>query len=372
MAIRFRIADAAAEQVAFAYSPLLEAVLSLHVLTEPKHHAAQHAFVRQARRLSIPLKREIAAFSFAYRSYFPGFLYPTPTGEFGSFTTELDALAAIPDDLVTLEFTRPLYGGTLPRDPRLLVRPEVRSTIVREADTLSPESRELIRLALDAPQVLLDRFRQLMEYYWAECFEDEWARLDPQLAEAVIEAGRTIAGRRLFAHLVELAPEVRVDREEQCFWLERPHEHDVTVVPPSHLVLSPSFFVWPHVRVNCDQPWSLALVYPAPGIARAVQSPLPPRALLQVLRALGDETRLRILHLIVERPRSTQELASLLHLSEAAISKQLRVLTEATLLVPRRDGYYVLYALAPDRIAVVSPSLAAFLRQSPMEEGFIR
>ena len=33
-------------------------------------------------------------------------------------------------------------------------------------------------------------------------------------------------------------------------------------------MLVPSAYVWPHVRVNCDEPWPLALVYPAP-FARA-------------------------------------------------------------------------------------------------------
>ena len=51
MPIRFHVPTHALERLAFAYSPLLEAVLSLHVLTEPKHHPLQHQWVRQMRAL---------------------------------------------------------------------------------------------------------------------------------------------------------------------------------------------------------------------------------------------------------------------------------------------------------------------------------
>ena len=47
-----------------------------------------------------------------------------------------------------------------------------------------------------------------------------------------------------------------------------------------------------------------------------------------MFRALADETRLQVLRLIAERPRSTQELAPLVGLSEAALSKHLRFLAE--------------------------------------------
>jgi DNA-binding transcriptional ArsR family regulator len=67
-------------------------------------------------------------------------------------------------------------------------------------------------------------------------------------------------------------------------------------------VLAPSVFVWPHVNANCDEPHPLAIVYPAPFVARAALPRLPDRELLALLKALGDDTRLRALRLIAERP----------------------------------------------------------------------
>ena len=114
MAISFRLPADAAERVAFAYSPLLELVLSLHVLTEPKHHSLQQPWVRQMRALPAPLRREISAFAFAYRSYFPGFLLPEPAGAYPSLEEELARLRQLPEQAIRAGFTQHLDAGAPP------------------------------------------------------------------------------------------------------------------------------------------------------------------------------------------------------------------------------------------------------------------
>jgi DNA-binding transcriptional ArsR family regulator len=69
-----------------------------------------------------------------------------------------------------------------------------------------------------------------------------------------------------------------------------------------------------------------------------------------------------VLRLIAERPRSTQELAPLVGLSEAALSKHLRLLAEAGVLQTQRTGYYVLYHLEPEQITMVMESLPTYLQ----------
>jgi len=125
----------------------------------------------------------------------------------------------------------------------------------------------------------------------------------------------------------------------------------------------PSFFVWPHVRVNCDAPWPLALVYRAPHLTEGLQGSTPPE-LVRGLRALGDPTRLRILQQITRRPRSTQELARLVGLSEAGTSKQLRALAAAGILETRREGYYVVYSLVGEAVEALADDLRRLVAPS--------
>ncbi len=359
--ISFHLPPAAVERLAFAYSPVLEAVLSLHVLVEPKHHPIQHQWVRQMQRLSPALKREIAAFSFAYRSYFPAFLFPAATGTFATFESELTHLRTIAPQVLSVEFTEIFACGMLPRD---LARTEdlvACDLILKNAASLEPESLSLVRLALEEPLTLLDRFLNLLSTYWDAAFQVEWQRLEELLASNVAEAGVHIAVHGLYAFLQSLWPEIRTDQAAECFWLERPHEHEVVIGPDEQFVLVPSVYVWPHVRVNCDQPWPPTLIFPIAHLMQTAHPPLPPRDILHVLRALADDTRLRALRLIAEQPRSTQELAPLVGLSEAALSKHLRLLAEAGVLEAHRTGYYVLYHLVPEQITVVTESIHTYL-----------
>jgi DNA-binding transcriptional ArsR family regulator len=359
--ITFHLPCAAVERLAFAYSPVLEEVLSLHTLIEPKHHPIQHQWVRQMQHLSPALKREITAFSFAYRSYFPAFLFPAATGSFTTFEDELTHLRTIAPQVLSFEFTETFSGSMVRNNLARIEDPVDRDLILSHAARLEPESLNLVRLALEEPLTLLDRFLQLLSDYWEAAFQVEWRRLEELLASNITEAGAHLAVHGVYAFLQSLWPEIRTNQAAECFWLERPHEHDVVIGPGEQFVLVPSVYVWPHVRVNCDQPWASTLVFPVTHLMRTAHPPLPPSDLVRVLRALADDTRLRALRLIADQPRCTQELAPLVGLSEAALSKHLRLLAEAGVLKTQRTGYYVLYRVAPEHITVVMESIQSYL-----------
>jgi DNA-binding transcriptional ArsR family regulator len=143
--------------------------------------------------------------------------------------------------------------------------------------------------------------------------------------------------------------------------IDLPHEHTVEVTHERPLVLVPSAFTWPHLHVNCDQPLPLAIVYPAPFVREHARPVIPPDELTRILKALADPTRLRALELIGEQPRTTQELAPLIGITEAGLSKHLRTLAAAGLVETRREGYYILYSPAAPTLGAATDGLHAYL-----------
>jgi DNA-binding transcriptional ArsR family regulator len=337
-------------------------VLSLHVLSAPKHHALQHDWVRAMRSLPASLRRELAAHSFLYRWTIPNCFLPSSATPFEDFEAELARLRSLRADVAAFELLRPIHdhGGRARR--RTLADPEVRAVALRRAGTLGAGARRAAALLFDDPHELVERLAHLLEAYWEEAFAAEWARIESKLAESVSAAGREIASDGIFAFLVRLAPQLRVDRDGSSFGLDVPHEHRVALDSQNPLLLVPSVYVWPHVVVNCDAPWPLVLVYRAPHLSESLRHVTPPE-LVRVLRAVGDATRLRILQQIARRPRSTQELAPLVGLSEAGASKHLRLLAAAGILQTRREGYYVVYSLVHERVE----TLAADLRRTLLD-----
>ena len=357
--IRIELPTHPAKHVAFACSPLLECVLSLHVLVGPKHHALQHDWVRRMRTLDPGLRQRIDAFAFLYRRHLPDFLVPSPLGPAESFEEEVAGIERLGPELLLEELGRPLFDHGGRHGEGVYDDPAVREAMLRQAAADGEASRELAGLLLADPVEAGRRFAGLLADYWQAAFAAEWGRIEPLLAES--EAGRLVASSGIWSVLGRLPPRCRADATRGELLIDLPHEHDVVVSETSPLVLSPSVYVWPHLRVNCDPPWPTALVYAAPFLAREAAPRVPPAELLRILRALGDDTRLRILKLIAERPRTTQELGPLVGLSTAGLSKSLRRLAEAGLVVPRREGYYVVYSLDPARIAALSPAIEGFL-----------
>jgi DNA-binding transcriptional ArsR family regulator len=313
------------------------------------------------RGLPPALKRSISDFSFAYRRHMPDLFAPAPDAELRSFDEELALFSALDPETIALEFSRPLWDHGGRRDTTHLQRSDVRAQIAHAAEAMGA-SRELAVLVFEDPAELAVRFADFIASYWRARFAEEWERVEPLLAGTVAESGRRIAVDGVYEFLRSVSLKLRVDPRREEFGLDLPHDHRVAVTVDRPLVLVPSAYVWPHVQVNCDEPWPLTLIYPAPIVARGAQAALPPDELVRVLRTLGDQTRLRTLKLIAERPRSTQELAPLVGISEAGLSKHLRQLSDAGLVRSRREGYYVLYSIVPERIEPLSDALQRFLR----------
>jgi ArsR family transcriptional regulator len=71
------------------------------------------------------------------------------------------------------------------------------------------------------------------------------------------------------------------------------------------------------------------------------------RPLTKLFRALGDETRLRIVALLSHGELCVCHLETALDLSQPNVSRQLGILRAAGVVDARRDGSWMYYSLAP-------------------------
>ncbi|GAB4529130.1 MAG: hypothetical protein OHK0046_48740 [Anaerolineae bacterium] len=76
--------------------------------------------------------------------------------------------------------------------------------------------------------------------------------------------------------------------------------------------------------------------------------------LLQMTRALADETRLRIVSLLCQQERNVGELAALLHLKEPTVSHHLSKIREAGLASLRAEGNQRFYSINKSQLARLS------------------
>lgn len=75
--------------------------------------------------------------------------------------------------------------------------------------------------------------------------------------------------------------------------------------------------------------------------------------LADLFKVFGDPTRIRILYALSVEELCVQDIADRLSMTQSAISHQLRVLKQMSLVKFRRDGKTIFYSLADSHVATI-------------------
>ncbi len=86
----------------------------------------------------------------------------------------------------------------------------------------------------------------------------------------------------------------------------------------------------------------------------------------QIFDALSDSTRFQILSALLAGEKSVSELQDVCHVSQSAISHQLRLLRDRSLVTARRDAQRVIYSLSDDHVGLL---IGIGLEHAAEEEG---
>ena len=75
--------------------------------------------------------------------------------------------------------------------------------------------------------------------------------------------------------------------------------------------------------------------------------------LAELFKVFGDSTRVKILYVLFESEMCVYDIALLLHMTQSAISHQLRALKQSKLVKYRREGKTVFYSLADGHVRTI-------------------
>lgn len=88
-----------------------------------------------------------------------------------------------------------------------------------------------------------------------------------------------------------------------------------------------------------------------------VNKQMPPEEelydLAELFKVFGDSTRIRILFVLFEAEVCVCDLAEALHMTQSAISHQLKILKNSKLVKSRREGKSVFYSLADSHVRTI-------------------
>jgi DNA-binding transcriptional ArsR family regulator len=180
--------------------------------------------------------------------------------------------------------------------------------------------------------------RALKEYYLIY-FEKELRFIEPLLIRFLKRDSEVCIRKGILNYVNELHSRIEVTDKAFLF-----HKYTLFTIPFDTLkrvIIRVSSFISPHLLMDyADDMVQFTTVAHLDTKIEKV-----PMDLLKLIKALSDETRLKIIRQLRKSKGSTQSLAAELNITEAGISKHLKMLYDAELLYKEREGNYIYYYL---------------------------
>jgi DNA-binding transcriptional ArsR family regulator len=205
---------------------------------------------------------------------------------------------------------------------------------------------------------------EVVDQLWQRTFATVWEMQGAVLMDIADQLGQHLASN-LVAALERLTPRVRALRDRDALFVASSQQSGtIDCASIRRLEVLPTLWLRRGaVAVERDSQIGLCI-----HARTRTALEVPDRSkLIHVMSMLGDPQRFEIIRLCSSRARSTQDLSRLLGITPAPVSRHLRQLKEAGLVVGRREGRFVLYEVIPEAVALAAAQLEAIGRMGICE-----
>lgn len=287
------------------FSPLLEMFAAMHVICNPEHHTGRAEWCERVKRLvDKELLDEIRALSECTREWLapPDFLLFDDRADIRNMDIE--------EALFTLD------GYNIRRWKRIFE--------LNERDVTLSQKKRIIEVS---------------RRFYEEYFRNEAVIIEPLMIAALRKVFKAWEKEGMAKELSSIHDRLKLTDREIVFYKNREFHYAYDDIDT--IYLTGSTFLSPHLIMGHNNKELFTVKY---FNNKKIQSS-PPKELVELYNGLADATRLKILRSLKHMPDSTKHLSKKLGISEAAVSKQLKVLSEGGLVNKRRQGNYMIYSV---------------------------
>lgn len=205
---------------------------------------------------------------------------------------------------------------------------------------------------------LRTRLLRIIREYWDAAFSKEWDSISSYVKDIIYYEEMSLSHSTLLEYLSQFHSQLKVEGGYLIF--NKTPKLMIEVGRIESLVITPSIFGDSHLhgsiygdRVNM----TMNLNYRALQVSRPV-----PDAYFQLLRALSDESRFRILKVLWNGDATTKEISDILRLSPSTISLHLKLLKEADLVTSSKIKKFVYYRLKREKLMTLEEQTLNYLK----------
>lgn len=353
------------------YSPYIETILSLQVLYDPHHHGALLPWViRFKEKISPETYGEIRYFGDNIREwlFLIDLVLDLPDLGRMSFAEVTNHIAG----MSPAAFVFRLLSEQVPMaevEAALADPAGAAGAVFDRLEVANPRRREEMAHLFETPAKIQKELCEFLVSYWNRHFEEEYNWVELLLVKGIKEEAKHLDDESLPRFLTRLSGGL-VSRDKKLRRSAPDHVMIESVSGPVELGLTdlkeitlfPSLFVSPQNIFELASDRLIMSYSVPPGVYLRQDTLVPPEQLSRLLKTLADETRLKIMKLMMQDRQCTQGLAVELNLAEPTISRHLKLLREADLITSLKEGNYIYYNLRLERIAELHMKILDFLR----------
>jgi DNA-binding transcriptional ArsR family regulator len=323
--------------------PAFDFIVSLMLDAEPEILADDATWLAEARAsLSDQVRRDMArAFGNDEACAGLGMALVALVVDDGSVRTSADVLA-LAGRIGVADLIPGLCETSAIPDPRALAAAALDGDATARETLLAGTgdwTRPTVTRALDDPDGELRSLRRALR-----AWQERFAPLEPRIAAMLdrdVESRRREAGSMPLLDFVEKTT-------AGIRWVREPGV--------DRLVLAPSYFARPYNYLFEDHE-TRVICYPVADAALDGDASGLPTATVRLFKALGDESRLRILRLLADGDLYLTEIADRMGLSKPTVKHHMMQLRAAGLVAVTETGGLTYYSLRRERLADASGDL---------------
>lgn len=350
----------------FCYSSTMEELMSFHVMAEPELHPVCGDFAMHLHD-SLPdnLKAEIDDIGTRFAHwYFILDLIGYLVEEDANYQCDIEQVSEKLLVFPLMEFCYYILGLSV---DALHISLEEFSGWYLDEQTCMEELKarnydlmemETVSYVLANAGELKKRLLKIIRESWDCCFSKEWENICHYVREIIAHEEMKLEHTTLSEYLSQFHSQLKL--EDGMLIFDKTPKLQASLAQIEALTITPTIFGDSHLhgtiygsRVNIN----LNLNYRALQISKAI-----PESYFQILRAISDESRFKILKVLWNGDATTKEISDILRLSPSTISLHLKQLKDADLVTSRKIKKFVYYQLKREQLLTIQDQLINYLK----------
>ncbi|MFC3893032.1 DUF5937 family protein [Lentzea rhizosphaerae] len=364
MSVLLRLHGVRPAEVSARCSAAAELMACLHVLAEPEHHPDRGAWVRRVLTdLPEPAAADLVAFAPLWARFRTRLMLPLTQGGSGDLDAELAQISGL-DIGVFIQMAGMAIFGLRQNFAWPLDDAAGAQAFVRACGERSTRRGVLAAELVADPERLRVRLIGLLHVASETFFGVLWRRLQPALQRSVERVEASLRTEPLPLVVGSLAPNSVIDVAEHTVEFSKLQQAAVPVRGRG-LVLVPSHFAHPHLLVKAEKVKGWPSQQQPPVVVQYPAEQHGPRGadtldkIRERMLVLTDAGRLEICRHLINEQCTTTELAWRTGMTQPQVSRHLRRLREAGLVVSARHGRTVQHRIQTSRLYGIGYDLVA-------------